>query len=329
MRPGKGVGTPQEVDMTSAGLEVDWNLVRTFVSVMEAGSLAGASRQLGFAHPTVARHIQQLESQLGLPLFERSAGGLKANDAGERLAVVAARMRKDAMTFESVTAAVKTTSTGKVRITIAELLVDLVPELLIGLKDFSGNNERQIELVISSRQLNLLEGEADIAIRHIRPSQSELVCRRVGGLPMAAYASAEYLQDHGEPFIENLDQHWFVDGVTDQPFSMAVARLGHSIPQSRVAFRTDSLRAQLRAAQAGWGIAGLPVYVGEDAGLQRVLADAPAHVTEIWVAARPGVRQQMLLGLVFQHLAEALYNRFASQPRRVESAGGLKSAASA
>ncbi len=314
--------------MTSAGLDVDWNLVRTFVSVSETGSLAAAARQLGFAHPTVARHIQQLESQLGLPLFERTASGLKANDAGERLAVVATRMRKDAMTFESVTAAVKTTSTGKVRVTIAELLVDLMPEMLISLKDFSGQNDRQIELLISHKQLNLLEGEADIAIRHARPSQSELVCRRVGGMPMGAYASADYLREHGQPNLKNLTEHWFVDGMTEQPFSMAVARLGCSVPQNRVAFRADSLRAQLRAAQSGWGIAGLPGYVGEAAGLQQVLTDAPAHVTDIWVVARPGVRQQMLLHLVFQCLCEALYDRFAAQPRRTESPNALKPAAS-
>ena len=329
MQLGMYTDIPQEDVMTSAGLDVDWNLVRTFVCVTETGSLAGAARQLGFAHPTVARHIQQLETQLGLPLFERTAAGLKANDAGERLALVATRMRKDAMTFESVTAAVKTTSTGKVRITIAELLVDLVPELLTSLKDFSGNNDRQIELVISPRQLNLLEGEADIAIRHIRPSQSELVCRRLGGMPMAAYASEQYLQEQGQPNLQNLDQHWFVDGMSEQPFSMAVSRLGCSIPQNRVAFRTDSLHAQLRAAQSGWGITGLPAHVGESAGLQRVLADAPTHVTEIWIVARPGVRQQMLLRLVFQRLAEALYDRFAAQPRRADARDDLRPAASA
>jgi DNA-binding transcriptional LysR family regulator len=315
--------------VTAAGLEVDWNLVRTFVSVMDSGSLAGAARQLGFAHPTVARHIQQLETQLGLPLFERTATGLKANDAGERLAEVAVRMRKDAMTFESVSAAVRTEPAGKVRITIAELLVDLVPELLRDLRDFSGQNERQIELVLSPKQLNLLDGEADIAVRHARPSQSELVCRRVGGMPMAAYASPEYLREHGDITTSNLDAHWFVDGVSEQPFSMAVARLGYSIPQNRVAFRSDSLQAQRHAVSAGWGVAGLPVHVGEAAGLVRVLKDAPTHITEVWVVARPGVRQQVLMHLVFQKLSEALYERFASQPRQVPPSAPLQPAISA
>jgi DNA-binding transcriptional LysR family regulator len=301
---------------TNAGLELDWNLVRTFVSVAEAGSLAAAARRIGLAHPTVARHIQQLEQQLGLGLFDRSPAGLKINDAGVRLAEVAVRMRKDAMTFESVSAAVRTSSAGKVRITVAELLVDLAPELLLGLKDFSGQVDRQIELVVSPLQLNLLEGEADIAVRHVRPTQAELVCRRVGGVAMAAYASRDYVSEHGVPVLADLDRHWFVDGVTEQPLSMAVSRLGYSVPQSRVSFRTDSLHGQMRAAASGWGIAGLPAYLGAaNPDLVPVLEDAPAVVIEIWVAGRPGVRQQLLPRMVFRELSEALYERFAGEPR--------------
>jgi DNA-binding transcriptional LysR family regulator len=295
---------------------VDWNLVRTFVAVVDAGSLSAAARQMGLAHPTVARHIQQLESALGLPLFERCSAGLKINEAGLRLAEVALRMRKDAMTFESVSDSVKTTTTGKVRITIADLMADIAPDLLLSLRDFSGAGRRHIELVISQRQLNLLEGEADVAIRHVRPAQNELVCRRVGVLPMGCFASEGYLAANGFPTVESIRSHWFVDGVSDQPFSMAVRRLGYAIPQERVALRTDSLLAQQRAAQAGWGIAGLPLYIGEKApGLKRVLADEAEPVfLDIWIVARPGVRQQMLLGLVFQRLAEALLERFGSRP---------------
>ncbi|MCZ6516713.1 MAG: hypothetical protein O6763_04400, partial [Gammaproteobacteria bacterium] len=75
----------------------------------------------------VARHIQQLESQLELSLFERRPGGLVINDAGERLSQVAARMQKDAVAFESVSEFVKTTTTGKVRVTVAEPLGEIMP----------------------------------------------------------------------------------------------------------------------------------------------------------------------------------------------------------
>jgi DNA-binding transcriptional LysR family regulator len=304
-----------ETVMSNAGLELDWNLVRTFVSVAESGSLSAAALELRASHPTIARHIQLLESRLDLSLFERTSGGLKINEAGRRLFEVARRMREDAMTFASVSAAARTTPAGKVRLTIAELLVDLVPGLLVTLQDFSGQIDRQIELIISSRQLNLLEGEADIAVRHIRPSQSELVARRVGGLPMGAFASAAYVREYGCLSLANAADHWFVDGLTDQSFSLNLARLGCAIPARRVVFRTDSLHAAVRAVEAGWGIAEMPVYIAEAAGLTRMLPDAPqATALEIWVVARPGVRQQMLLRLVFQQLAESLYDRFAAQP---------------
>ena len=77
------------------GYEVDWNLVRTFVSVVEAGSLAGAARALELSHPTVARHVQQLEAQIGVALFVRGSGGLALNEAGQRLAEVAERMLRE------------------------------------------------------------------------------------------------------------------------------------------------------------------------------------------------------------------------------------------
>ena len=140
----------------AAGYEVDWNLVPTYVSVVESGSLSGAARALELAHPTVARHIQQLESQLGVALFERTANGLVLNDSGERLADVAARMHQEARTLESVGESVRSETTGRVRITIANLLAELVPELLVPLKELEGADARFIELIVSRERLNLL-----------------------------------------------------------------------------------------------------------------------------------------------------------------------------
>ncbi|HSG88569.1 MAG TPA: LysR family transcriptional regulator [Pseudomonadales bacterium] len=292
--------------------QLDWNLVRTFIAVAEQGSLAGAARQLGLAHPTVARHVQQLEESLALKLFERTTAGLAINEAGLRLAEVGRRMNKDAMAFEAVSETVRTTTNGTVRITIAEVMMDLVPGLLAPLHDPSGDADRRFEIIVSQDQLNLLEREADIAIRHVRPEQSELVCRRVGALPMAAYASETYVKRHGMPQIGGLDTHWFIDGASRQGFAMAVERLGQRVPQERVAFRSDSLHSQRRAALAHWGVVALPTYLGEATpGLCRVMTDTDEDVSlEIWVVARPGARQQVLLKQVSELLADGLSKRF-------------------
>ena len=296
----------------AAGYEVDWNLVRTFVSVVEAGSLSGAAKTLKLAHPTVARHIQQLESRMGVALFERTAGGLVLNDAGQRLADVAVRMRHEAKILESVGESVRSETTGRVRITIAQVLVDLLPELLVPLKDLEGAESRFIELIVSRERLNLLEQEADVAIRHMRPEQTELVCRKLGELPMGAWASEDYLARFGAPSMETLNEHRFIDGLSTRGFSLALERLGHKLPESNVAFRTDSLQSQRRAAELGWGVVGLPNYLGERTpGLIRVLEDAPEEVAmDIWLVARPAMRRQKLLRLVYDTLVEGLSEVF-------------------
>ncbi|MEM8768458.1 MAG: LysR family transcriptional regulator [Pseudomonadota bacterium] len=299
------------------GYEVDWNLVRTFVSVVEAGSLAGAARSLELAHPTVARHIQQLESQLGVTLFDRCATGLALNESGSRLAEVAQRMRHEAKTLEAVGESVRSDATGRVRITIAETFADLLPELLSPLHEATGAAERFVELIVSPARLNLLEREADIAVRHIRPEQAELVCRRVGALPMGAWASEAYLERHGSPTMQSLDRHFFIDGLSTRGFMLAIERMGYRVPDSQVAFRTDSLQSQRRAGQLGWGIVGIPDYLAERTeGLVKVLDDAPDAVAlDVWLVARPAVRQQQLLRLVFDTLADSLSERFQAGSR--------------
>lgn len=312
------------------GYEVDWNLVRTFVSVVEAGSLSGAARAMQLAHPTVARHIQQLESQLGVTLFDRSAKGLSLNDSGNRLAEVAARMRQEAKTLESVGESVRSQTTGLVRITIAELLADLIPELLAPLKEISGADERYFELIVSRERLNLLEREADMAIRHMRPEQTELICRRVGAVPMGAWASDDYLAAFGLPSIDNLAGHRFIDGLSTRGFTIELERLGHKVPDAQVSFRTDSLQSQRRAAELGWGLVGLPDYMGEDTpGLRKVLVEDSKDVAmDVWLVARPAMRQQQLLRLVFDTLVDGLAARF-EQPRLPASQGASAAPAGA
>ncbi|MCZ6618138.1 MAG: LysR substrate-binding domain-containing protein, partial [Gammaproteobacteria bacterium] len=208
--------------------------------------------------------------------------------------------------FEAVSDAVKTSTAGTARITVAEILAELFPALLSPLQQFN-TTERLIELVISNQSLNLLERECDIAIRHVRPVQTELICRKVGTLPFAAWASAGYLADVGEPSVDSLQSHWFIDGVTHTRFTDVVEKFGYEIPPERVKFKTDSVLAQRKAAQEGWGIAGLPVYLGEGTpGLFRVLETGPTHALEVWVVARPQVRHTFLLKQVFDHVAAAL-----------------------
>ncbi|MEZ5558660.1 MAG: LysR family transcriptional regulator [Pseudomonadales bacterium] len=295
---------------------LDWNLVRTFIAVVESGSLAAAGRRLTLAHPTVARHVQTLEEQLGLQLFDRTGSGLKLNSHGEQLAEVANRMRQDALAFEAASDTLKNAETGTVRVTIAELMAECVPALLAGLPACAGPTPCHVELMLTGEQLNLLQSEADFAVRHVRPQQADLVCRRVGALRLGAWASSTYLERWGTPAIDTLSRHWFIDGVSNRRFCRAAQRLGIEIPAERVVFRSDSMLTQRNAALAGRGIVGLPLYMGDpEPQLARVLTGGgPDPVAEVWLVARPGALQMRLLRDLFEQLGEALVRFLECQP---------------
>lgn len=291
---------------------LDWNLVRTFVAVADTGSLAAGARSLGLAHPTAARHIQQLEASLGLSLFDRRPTGLVLNEAGDRLAASARAMLLSAQAFEEASLRAGGRSSGPVRITASELLADIFPGLLAATRQSPGGELINVELIIANHQLNLLARDADIAIRHVRPEQQDLICRRVSGLPFGLYASDGYIEEQGVPSLENLSEHWFVDGVVAPRFARQAERLGYRIPRERFLFRSDSFIGQLNAAAAGWGIAGLPVHAATTrSGLRRVLQDAPVNELEMWLVARAELRKTPFLKHTFDALGDLL-NGFAA-----------------
>jgi len=299
------------------GVDLDWNLVRTFIGVADRGSLSAAARELGLAHPTVARHIQNLEAALGVALFDRRASGLKLNEAGRRLAVSARSMLDGARAFELASRAVKSRDSGLVRITASDFLADAFPELLSPLRRADGLN---IELLIANDLLNLLQGEADIAIRHVQPRQQHLVCRRLAGLPAGLYASRDYVAERGMPDLASYRDHWFIDGVQSQKLVRHARRMGYPVTKDQLVFRSDSFAGRLNGAEGSWGIAVAPVHVAANRpNLVRVLSDLPFTELEMWLVGRPDVRTTPYLRGAFATAGDTL-NAFVAGLGRQEDA---------
>ena len=295
------------------GGSVDWNLVRAFVAVAEQGSLSAAARDLGLAHPTVARHIQNLEAGLGFALFDRRPTGLALNEAGARLLASARNMREGARSFELASRSVRTQSSGLVRITASEFIADVFPELLSPLRRAGGRGLINIELLIANDLLNVLQGEADIAIRHVEPHQQELVCRRLAGLPAGLYASHAYVAERGMPDTGNMSAHWFIDGVRSTRLARSARRLGYDLCKDQFVFRSDSFAGRLNGAEAGWGIAVVPVHVAvRRPSLVRVLNDVPFTEVEMWLVGRQDVRTTPYLRDAFATAGDML-NAFVTE----------------
>ncbi|CAM2145755.1 LysR family transcriptional regulator [Pararobbsia alpina] len=287
--------------------EPSWDLYRSFLGVVEEGSLSGAARALGLTQPTVGRHIDALEASIGITLFTRSQSGFIPTEA-------ALALRPYAQTLASTATALLRAASGQgegvrgtVRISASEVIgIEVLPPILTALR--AAHPELVIELTLSSRIEDLLRREADIAVRMVRPSQDALIARRVGDIELGLHAHRSYLERCGTPSTwEELHTHTIVGFDAETSFiRSARSKLG---PFSRESFalRTDSDVAQLAAIRAGYGIGFCQVRTAQrDPSLVRVLPDAFDLHLDTWIAMHEDLRDSPRCRATFAALVEGL-----------------------
>src|SRR5579862_1952257 len=175
-----------------------WDHYRTLLAVLAEGSLSGAARTLGLGQPTVGRHIETLEEELGAPLFTRSAGGLAPTEAALALRPHAEAMAAAAEALVRTASGEADAVRGVIRVTASDVIgVEVLPPMLAAFHE--ANPEVVIELNLANRQEDLLRREADIAVRMVRPTQNALLARRVGAVRLGLFAHRRYVEAHGKP----------------------------------------------------------------------------------------------------------------------------------
>ncbi len=289
---------------------LDWNLVRTFVAVARAGSLAAGARCLGITHPTAARHVQQLEESLGVSLFSRTAQGLILNDAGTRLDADARTMHESALAFQAASDRVRARRIQRVRVSVAEMLAELLPDVMMSELQQCAPDALSVDMLVTNELVNLLQREADIALRHVRPEQRELLCRRVGVLQMGVFAHRDYAARAGMLELQDAAHHRFIDGLSRDYFTRGAAQRGLQIDPCQIVLRSDSIACQRAAVRAGWGIAAFPAWMARtESDWVEVFADQPPIELELWLVARPEVRDNEQLQSIFSCLGDGLAQR--------------------
>ena len=235
--------------------EPSWELYETFLSVMRTGSLSGASRALAVAQPTVRRRVEALEGSLGAVLFTRATNGLVPTDAARVTRPHAEAMAASARALVRATSGPLAAERGTVRLTASEIIgLEVLPGLLTPLR--AKWPELQLELALSNRLEDLLRRDADVAVRMTPPTQSSLVARKVGVIPVGLYAHVDYLARHPAPKkpAELLAGHALIGADRDRGFIAGMAMMGLTVSARDFAIRTDSDGAQLNAVRAGLGI---------------------------------------------------------------------------
>ena len=258
---------------------MDWDKIRIFYTVAEAGSFTRAGDDLGLSQSAVSRQISALERELKAPLFHRHARGLILTEQGDLLFRAARDMR---MRLETTRARLVETSerpSGDLKVTAsvglgASWIARRVGEFLDLYPDV------RVELILINHDLDLAMREADVAIRLHRPHQPDLIQRRLFTVHHNAYASTDYIKRFGEPkTLEDLDEHRIVTLSEDLPLHfLGVHRFltrGPDRKEPRQAHLQVGDGLALRAAvAAGAGIGMLPAYAAEGyADLTQVLRD--------------------------------------------------------
>jgi len=283
-----------------------WDHYRTLLAVLAEGSLSGAARTLGLTQPTVGRHIEALEADLGAALFTRSVGGLAPTEAALALRPHAEAMAAAAEALVRTASGDAEAVRGVVRVTASDVMgVEVLPPMLAGFHE--AHPGVVIELTLSNRQEDLLRREADIAVRMARPSQGALLARRIGSVRLGLYAHRRYLEAHGVPLT--MDD----PGVTAIGFDRNT-QMQRSLRESQInvdregfALRTDNDLAQLAAVRAGFGVGGCQRPIARrDPDLVAVLEDAFRYEMEVWVAMHEDLKTSRRMRLMFDWLAEGL-----------------------
>ncbi|QJW54806.1 HTH-type transcriptional regulator PgrR [Serratia plymuthica] len=291
-------------------LNIPWEWYRTFLAVMKEGSLSGAARMLAITQPTAGRHVAALESALGLVLFTRSQIGLQPTDAAVALQGHAQAMENTASMIERSAASFSTRTAGLrgvVRVSASEIIgTEVLPPLIAQIKkDYP---QVTIELVLSNRIQDLLNREADIAVRMTAPVQEQLIARRIGSIEIGLHASSSYLARRAAPeSMEKLFTHTLVGFDKMTPFILQALKHYPQLHRELFTLRTDSDVAQLNLIRAGAGIGMCQVQLANSpVPLQRLMPDFFAFHLDTWLVMHEDLRHSKACKTVFDILAEGL-----------------------
>jgi DNA-binding transcriptional LysR family regulator len=265
--------------MSNRARNVDWEDLRSFAALAEAGTLSEAARRLRVTHATVSRRLAALEDALGEELFERRPDGYALTARGRAIADEVRTMQDAALSIVQRLDA-KSEPRGLVRITTSRPLADLflVPRLDAF---YRAHPEIDLSLLVENRNVSLARHEADIALRLGSPKDSALLGRRVARLQFGFYAAPAYLKRRDTP------PHMIGYDETSELVPEATW-LDQTFDGARFTFRSNSQVSQTAAARAGFGVALLPHFMAaSDPTLRLVDLGVLPPERELWLLLRP------------------------------------------
>lgn len=285
--------------------DFDWNHARAFLATAEEGSLSAAARALGVTQPTLSRQVSALEDQLGITLFERGPRLMQLTSAGLEVLDHVRDMQEAATRMSLAASGQSQAVAGLVRIACTDTIASYhMPSILPRLREMAPKIE--IEIRTSNKLQDLIHREADIAIRHARPKEPELIARRVRTTAANLYASTAYLDRVGRPqdrdALKSLD---FLGFETRDTLIPALRHAGLELTSANFPISTDNGLSGIALARAGLGIG---LFLADEAGqfedLEIVWPGFEPIDVPVWLVTHRELHTSKRIRLIFDMLSE-------------------------
>lgn len=292
------------IRMDWKSITFDWNRARAFLVTAEEGSLAAAARSMGMTQPTLGRQVAALESEIGFDLFTRRGRGLELTPNGVKL-LEHVRLMGDAANQFSLAASGKSdVIEGDVSITATELLSTfMLPRMIKTLRDVEPGIE--IELFSTNEVRDLNRREADIAIRSVRPTQPELIAKKLCGVRGHLYAAKSYLQQLGHPpTIDELNKASFIDTENPGRLMELLNSRGLTLNKQNFPVTSNSHVVQWELVKQGVAVSATLEEIGDNEPLVErvVISELPLIAMDLWLVTHNELRTNRRIRRVFEFL---------------------------
>lgn len=287
--------------------KIDWNQLRAFLETAETGSLSAAARKLGLTQPTLSRQVAAIEQRMGVTLFERVGKAMALTPTGLDLLEHARAMGVAAQALSLAATGRSQAVGGVVSVSATDIVAaHLLPPLVRQLREQEPGIA--IEVISSNALSDLLRREADIAIRHVKPEQPDLIARLIREATASFYASEDWVKIHGHPRTAEDAVHLPFVGSDRSGQFLAYLRM-HGLPLSEANFSSysDHSVAHWALVRQGMGIGAMMDEIARDTpGMVRVLEDLPPVRFPIWLVSHRELRTSRRIRVVFEALAQGL-----------------------
>lgn len=285
----------------------DWNKARAFLVTAEEGSLSAAARALGMAQPTLGRQVDGLEQELGVVLFERVGRGLTLTPSGLELLEHVRDMGAAAGRVSLAALGQSQALEGTISISASETYAAvLLPPIIAKLrKEEPGIH---VEIVVTNQASDLLRREADIALRNFRPTEPDLVAKKIGMADAILYATPAYIDQLGSPKTPyDLRDADFVNLDRAGMMLKGLNTLGLGLTEANFPLLTESYLVMWELVKQGTAIGILDSLIGDaEPAVVRVLPDLEPLTFPIWLVAHRELTTSRRIRRVYDFLVEEL-----------------------